>query len=243
MKLKYTLLALAVMTGATNAAGIIAGSFGAGGSIGATDSAGFVPSDDWNNLSGLSGAAIALNDDDGAASGSTVTWTVSEEWTVGGTPPVADPGSGTLMNGFFSNNTGAGSPQLITVSSIPYAIYDLYIYSSHDRTTGRTITTFSEQGGAFASTTISEDVDGAAVGADPFVFNAVTAGTSGTGNYVKFSGLTAGTLDIDFVTGNGDAGNQDRTGFAGFQIVQVPEPSTALLGGLGMLALLRRRRH
>ncbi len=33
-----------------------------------------------------------------------------------------------------------------------------------------------------------------------------------------------------------------RIGFSGFQLISVPEPTSALLGGLGLLALLRRRR-
>ncbi|MFU8894641.1 MAG: PEP-CTERM sorting domain-containing protein [Luteolibacter sp.] len=45
----------------------------------------------------------------------------------------------------------------------------------------------------------------------------------------------SGELQIFVVAGGNNRAN-------GFEIVQIPEPSTALLGGLGLLALLRRRR-
>ena len=237
-----TAATLGLAFGSAQAASTIGVNFGASSAsttIGAADSAGVVSAVNWNNLSGLTGS-IAVNNNDNTQTAN-VAWTVSEQWTMAGTAPAANPGSGTLMNGFFSNNGGIGSPQTITISSIPYATYDLYIYSSHDRT-GRTVTTFSEQAAAFAATTIAENVTTAAIGADPFVFNAVTAGTSGTGNYVKFSGLTASQLDIDFISGSAVTADQDRTGFSGFQIVQIPEPSAALLGAFGLLGLLRRRR-
>ena len=54
----------------------------------------------------------------------------------------------------------------------------------------------------------------------------------------SFSGVTATLTPGD---GNGTGGSAGFTYFAG-NIGYVPEPSAALLGGLGMLALLRRRR-
>lgn len=57
-------------------------------------------------------------------------------------------------------------------------------------------------------------------------------------NYAAMSGsLTAPT------TAGGTGINTGRWGAANLQYDLVPEPSVALLGGLGMLGLLRRRRH
>lgn len=59
-------------------------------------------------------------------------------------------------------------------------------------------------------------------------------------DYVMFSNLTAngsGTLQIIWSNSSGQGA------FNGMQIQLVPEPSTALLGGLGLLCLLRRRRR
>ncbi len=61
---------------------------------------------------------------------------------------------------------------------------------------------------------------------------------------VVSAGLTYGNLASGF-TGNflvGTAGNGGATGDIYFNVVVVPEPRAALLGGLGLLALLRRRR-
>jgi hypothetical protein len=63
------------------------------------------------------------------------------------------------------------------------------------------------------------------------------ANTAGDFNYARFDGLTAdGSGNLTFRMGGVDAPVN------GFQLVQVPEPSSLVLGTLGLLALLRRRR-
>jgi hypothetical protein len=69
-----------------------------------------------------------------------------------------------------------------------------------------------------------------------------SANVAGNFNYARFNGLTpdgSGNITLSFGISETDAND-----FAinGFQLVQVPELSTAFLGGLGLLALLRRRR-
>jgi hypothetical protein len=54
-------------------------------------------------------------------------------------------------------------------------------------------------------------------------------------NYVKLSGLS-GDSSITMTATTGEVH------LAAFQVVQIPEPGAAFLGGLGVLALLRRRR-
>ena len=58
------------------------------------------------------------------------------------------------------------------------------------------------------------------------------------GNYILVSGQTASTLTIQGQDRNG----AERGSISGFQIVEVPEPSSAALLGLGGLALILRRR-
>jgi PEP-CTERM motif len=52
----------------------------------------------------------------------------------------------------------------------------------------------------------------------------------------------AGTPLLQYYDSTNSLGGSMNTGFTGGFLVSVPEPSTALLGGLGVLALLRRRR-
>ncbi len=63
------------------------------------------------------------------------------------------------------------------------------------------------------------------------------------GNYIVFSNLTARNIRIRSA-GNGDPEDFGRGPLNGFQLIDttVPEPSSAMLGGLGLLALARRRR-
>jgi hypothetical protein len=68
------------------------------------------------------------------------------------------------------------------------------------------------------------------------------ANTAGDFNYARFDGLTAdGSGNLTFSFGISQPFANDFP-INGFQLVQIPEPGAALLGGLGLLALLRRRR-
>jgi len=63
--------------------------------------------------------------------------------------------------------------------------------------------------------------------------------TSGTaGNYLVFTGLTP----TDFTLRGDKSATGARVGFAGMQIITVPEPSSAAMLGLAGLALIFRRR-
>ena len=76
--------------------------------------------------------------------------------------------------------------------------------------------------------------------------------TLGTGNwsaqYFVGNTLAASVADLNAVTINSvgiaaNIRNNDNTGqFQSFELSVIPEPSTALLGGLGMLLMFRRRR-
>jgi hypothetical protein len=199
------------------------------------DVAGVVPQANWNNASLASGSITDAIDDSGTATTLDVAWASEESWSgVGGTPLTGD---GVLVNSWISENGGDAAPSTITVSEIPYDLYDLYIYVGHDRADEDT--SFSETGGAFTDFVTLEDVTGVTVAADPFVFNEIT--TSGSsGNYFLASGLSQDSLGIEFSVANGQ-----RAPVNGFQIVLVPEPSSLVLlsmAGLMFGHRLRRRK-
>jgi hypothetical protein len=75
--------------------------------------------------------------------------------------------------------------------------------------------------------------------------SATTDSSVGANSFVTLSGLsTDGSGNLVIVgAGTGGAGNrQDIVVVSALHLTAIPEPSAALLGGLGLLALLRRRR-
>lgn len=113
-----------------------------------------------------------------------------------------------------------GGVGTINLTTVPYALYDVYVYLSD---WGSEVVNFSLDGGTTTVATLTNATggfDGSYVAND---------------NYVKLSGLT-GDSSIRMAATSGEVH------VGAFQIVQVPEPSSALLGGLGMLVLLRRKR-
>jgi hypothetical protein len=127
-----------------------------------------------------------------------------------------------VYEGNIFRTTGTSTITLTGLGANTYI--DLYIYVGAGHTAG--------EGGTFTfASTPKTATDEDAV---------ETAYTEGV-NYVKFTDLQAdgsGTITGSWSAASG----QTYSSFAGLQFEVVPEPSTALLGGLGMLVLLRRRR-
>jgi hypothetical protein len=194
-------------------------------SLATTDVAGVVPADNWNNVVAsnpdplLPGFGQPFNygityvDDSGAATTLTVAASsgTGDSWNTGGTPDE-------IIFGDKSN--WAGGTQTLTLSSIPYAIYDLYIYSSEwgsevvDFTIGTNTQTLT-------NTFTPQFTEGA-----NFVQN---------NTYVKFTGLSGDVIVNMNVTSGG-------LHLGGFQIVQVPEPSILGLIAFAPVLAFRRRR-
>lgn len=206
------------------------------GSYNSTQTAGVYATVGWLN-DWFTYPTTNLMDDSGTAT--TIDISVSSTngtWSANG---FAQPGQDadlswnkTLMAGYLNGTGAAGSS--ITISDISYTTYDIYVYFTADDSS-RTGTVTD------GTTTYSFNVlDNQLAGG-----NALFAQTTDTGsgnpeaNYAIFSGLSGSTQTIstDFGATYG--------GIAGFQIVDtsVPEPSVALLGGIGVLGLLRRRRY
>jgi hypothetical protein len=234
------LAAAAAITGAASAASIgvsFGGDNNGGTANGATafldpaDTAGVVSQANWTNAPGISGSAVDVLNGSGAASSLDVSWGSGESWNWNSATNTSE---GELVNGWLSTNT-IGEATTLDVTEIPYATYDLYLYSGHDRdsTGSGSVYTLTEANSAFAPTTLIENVDPAALAADPFTY---VNGTDGTGNYALWSGLTASELNISMTS------TTNRMALSGFQIVAVPEPSSTILLSLSGLALFFRRR-
>lgn len=146
-----------------------------------------------------------------------------------------------LLNGYLNAGMAAWNPPVtnshITLSQIPYAVYDVYVYFSSDVagrpghiTDGTTTYYFSTAGPA--------SINGPNA---VFIQTSDTAGTYPTANYAVFSNLTGDTLTITCQMEVPELWG----GIAGFQLVQVPEPSPLWLipGMLGWFVLKRATRR
>ncbi len=227
--MKKTLLLAALLTSASLAAdaqNIISWSYANG--LAVSGSAGVVPASNWN-LTQEPGSADLLNNL-GASTGTTLTLAGGfGAWGIGGATQDSD---GTYNSAIFSgyyNSLGS----TLTLGSIPFSAYDIYVYISSDGD-GRTGTVSD------GTTTFSFSTDARAkVDAHGNFAFALTTDT-GTGhpsaNYALYSGLTGGSQTFTI------ANTSDGMGFAGIQIVAVPEPSTLALAGLSLLGVALRRR-
>jgi len=179
--------------------------------MGAADVAGVIPVANWNNV--VDGDhSIVFGDVSGIASslGVSVSGGGGNSWNR------LDPAAGRI----FSDKITMGGVGSINLTTVPYALYDVYVYLSD---WGSEVVNFSLDGGA---TTVGALINAASGFDGIYVEN---------NNYVKLSGLS-GDSSITMTATTGEVH------LAAFQVVQIPEPGAAFLGGLGVLALLRRRR-
>ena len=208
--------------------------------LGPADVAGEVPAPLWNpafgniNTSGISVDAVSLP---GAA---TVAWTSSGSMN---TPAnsLSTPDH-QMMEGYIYGMIGTSgpSPAQVRVSSIDlsglgWGAYDVYVYSDTSLN-GATVQVDLLGGVSYAHTEIPGPFYN--TGAFPGYFDSQIVGS---GNYVKFSGLTANNFTIEATPLPGI----DIAAINGIQIVEssVPEPSAVLLSFLGVCSLALRRKR
>ncbi|HLP77107.1 MAG TPA: PEP-CTERM sorting domain-containing protein [Candidatus Paceibacterota bacterium] len=230
--MKKTILLAALVTAsslAANAQNVISWAYNNGQSIPANGTAGVVSAINWNLTGDTGSLSLSLNNS--TASGTTLSLAGGfGAWGIGGvSAPDAD---GTYNKAIFDgyyNSLGS----TLTLGNIPFANYSIYVYFSSD-VDGRT-GTVSDGTTTYSFTTM-------AVGATAANNAAFTRTTdTGTGNpsadYAIFENLSGSSKTFTI------ANTSDGMGFAGIQIVGVPEPSTMALAGLSVLGLAISRRR
>lgn len=214
-----------------------------GGIGGASQYAGVVSANNWNN-SWPSNPTIDLIDNSGAATTLDLTYASFNTWSIMGGAPGQDADGSynrNLVNGYLNSGpAGWGSwitNSYVSLSQIPYAQYNVIVYFSSDATGRNGIATDGVTSFSF-STLGAASVSGANA---LLIQTTDTANGNPGANYAVFSGLTGSSQTF---TVNPTSGNDQWLGIAGFQVVAVPEPSTLALGAIVLLFVgLNRRRQ
>lgn len=189
----------------------------------------------WNTVTGTgttSPGPVALVDTANGTSGITlqVTFTVNggtgDEGFAGAGAAAANPGPGSgLLNqsfaytdGIYTSNNASSGISLTLTGLLANTRYDFSVYGGRDSNV------------ASADITL---LTGSALIGDTTVENRSLA---------DFNITSDGSGAISFRYRDTSASTSDGSLLTAMSVTQIPEPSAALLGGLGLLALLRRRR-
>jgi hypothetical protein len=211
------------------------------------ETAGFeaVAQDNWNALTGSSTYTdVALSDNNAQPTTALLSSTNQGTYFGGGGQfsSSVDPnaaGDNILAGGELLS--AGNNHAIFTVSTVPYADYDVYVYSVPDANGRETSVGLTSSGETFQSFTSDNSAPDwvAATGTWNGSAPAPTgAGADASANYAVFTGITTSSFSIDFYA----PGN---SGINGIQIVQaVPEPaSLGLLVVSGAMLLNRRNRR
>ncbi len=221
-----------VITSGGGAGRVIGINVGANGAIGASDTAGVVPADHWNDLTGASNpAASNLADADGVATTLDVAFTGNgNTFNNNGTPDQ------TMLSGFL-----VGATMRVDLTEVPFEEYDVYVYYAGfggDVHAGDTY-------GMYPLVWEVTDLDAAALLETAYSARGTVAGPQffpspglvqsqyGTlaeaqaqallgngGNWLRLAGLTAANLRIAETGG----GWFNEAGFSGLQVVEATGP-------------------
>ena len=188
-----------------------------------TGTAGAVAVANWNTGVGPNGTSQVLHDSTGTTTAATVTWNSNNTWSNGSTN---SGGNDSLLRGYLddSNNNGGavGDVPLVTVSNIPYATYDVIVYSHGDAGFN------SNQGKYFVDSVSHATTDTTnfqMCSNTNFDSQLLPSTNGGLGNYMIFRGLTGPTLVIS-PRRLGANNATPRAPLCGFQIIAPSLPGT-----------------
>jgi fibronectin type 3 domain-containing protein len=192
----------------------------------ATEYAGQVAVDNWNNASGVSGTVSALLQNDSTATTASVTWSCNNTWS---TPIAESPDNYRMMKGYL--DTSSSSTTTVNVSGLPAAYtangYSVYVYCDGDNSTSTKTGVYS-----IGSVTNSATDTGGVNFSGTFV-----QANNSAGNYVVFTNQTATSFTL-LSSGSPADGSGARSPVNAIQIVAnvstgvpaVPTGLTAVAG-------------
>lgn len=186
------------------------------------------------------------------------TWTVAAtatayqgEWQSGDllaaqTPAEDFDASGTLVgDGVTPGTNGKIGWAIFDLGSIESNLSELYIWHVFENT-GRQATDYNilyastPTVGPFTGNTgnASRDYDFSSGGWSSFGSGGAAGTTQGELETFNLGNISARYIALEVL----DGGDGSRVGFSEVAVTQIPEPTAALLGAIGVLAMLRRRR-
>lgn len=214
----------------------------------------------WNNSKASSGDYVwgtgvggnAIVDDSGTSvTGLTATYDLQAGRTI-----AVDDGTGYRPSGLFNwtmrlDHTDPVTDNTLTISGIPFAQYEVYIYVSASNAGNNGVIRVKT-----GSTTKYIRGDEPPSSPDNWSYvevdytNAQSPGQHAAaddvpvGSYLVLDGLTSSSLTIDIAAYayTTPSGGSNQVYLGGYQIVEVPEPATLALMAAGSLMMIRRRR-
>jgi beta-glucanase (GH16 family) len=188
---------------------------GQGTALAASSSAGVpaVAQTNWKPLTGSSFSGIALTNNSGAATTASITGSADGYYFCGSGFPSG--GNQTLCTGELFDGNINTETNSITISSVPYSQYDVYVYGECDAAGRNATFTLTPTGGTATSQSFQTESGGSTWTQGTSSWNGSgTAPSLSTANYVHFSGITSNTFTLKF----GGVGN---VGMNGIQIVKM----------------------
>jgi hypothetical protein len=170
-----------------------------GGGLGATEAAGAIPQENWNNLNGFTFDGVALHDATGGSSPVTLSVSANTETWYSGTRTTEDA-DGVLLQGFLSAGASR-DPVMYTLGGIPSGTYDVLVYSVGFDFSSDYRQVYSVAGEGSYPTYYGKSQTGLTYTQSPGYqrMDSTSPGTRPSGNYVQFNNVkpaSDGTVSV-----------------------------------------------